>query len=457
MPQTPPPDPSSIHSFPGYTYPVPSASPLNGGVDYYASPYGYGYEPFPSPDGEFIMPEEGKKKGNLLLVGIIACIIAIIILILALLIIEFKPFGLFSDDFTAEPPSELQIKTEFERGTLPKPDVEVFRYVDTTDLEMTDLGEYEAGVVQYAGSGKDRKASCEAKAEATYENDNIMIVQPLYITMTYDRDNKSWTGGNVRTGTIEAVPLAPPDPSLIGKNISNILRSYDPSLATLYADAEVTDESTLNDNGGTITFTLTKAPEEGAEGETPEADPAAGAEATPATPLVCTVNCEISWNDALGWVVKVNSVYGDINTSGTPAETPEAPAADPSNPAPETPSTDNGGSTAGNGGSGSGSGNGSGNGNGATTITTETEVQVLQLVCNTGDLVEIPGTIHFTNGKILLRTDDEIRVIYNGTAYTTTYFELQGSGSWTNGQHTVVIGTLTATGTLPQAPLVLSF
>ena len=82
---------------------------------------------------------------------------------------------------------------------------------------------------------------------------------------------------------------------------------------------------------------------------------------------------------------------------------------------------------------------------------------MLQLVCNTGDLVEIPGTIHFDNGKILLRTDDEIRVIYNGTAYTTNYFELQGAGSWTNGQHTVIIGTLTANGTMAQAPLILSF
>lgn len=459
--QAPHPDAASAHTFHGYNYPVPPAPMPVGPPDYFP-PYGYDYDPYLSPDGEFFMPDEGKKKGNLLLIGIIACIIAIIILILALLIIEFKPFGLFSDDFVADPPSELQIQTEFDHGTLPKPDVEVFKYVDTSGLERTNLGEYEAGVVQYAGTGPDRKASCEAKAEATYENENIMIVQPLYITMTYDKSTQSWTGGAVRSGTIEAVPLSAPDPSLIGKNISNILKSYDPSLSTLYADAEVTEESTLNDNGGTIVFTLTKANgDAAADGTDEQTPPAEGAEGTPENgannPLVCTVNCEISWNDGLGWVVKVVSVYGDINT-GEESQSPENPPADNANP--QTPPANNGGSSAagsaGSNGNGNGGGQGNNNGN-PTTITTETEVQVLQLVCNTGDLVEIPGTIHFDNGKILLRTDDEIRVIYNGTAYTTNYFELQGAGSWTNGQHTVIIGTLTANGTMAQAPLILSF
>lgn len=446
-PQAPPPDPASMHTFRGYHYPVPPAPMPTGPTD---GPYSnaYGFDTFPSPDGDFYMPET-KKKSNVLLIGIIACIIAIVILIMALLIIEFKPFGLFSDDFTAEPPSDIQIEDEFERGTLPKPDLGVFRYVDTTGLEMVELGDYDVGDVQYAGAGKDRKATCEASATATYENENIMVVQPLYVTMTYDRDNKSWTGSNIRSGTVEAAPMGPPDASLIMENLPNILKSYDASLATLYDGADITEESTLNENGGTIVFTLTKMPE-----GTPD-NPEEGAAVEP---LVCTVNSEISWNESLGWVVRINSVDGDI-ASGETATTPDGAPGD--NPNPQTPPADNGGSNppAGSGsGSGSGgSGGSSGNGGGATTITTETEVQILQLVCNTGDLVEIPGTIHFDNGRVLIRTDDEIRVIFNGAVYTVNYFELQGTGSWTNGQHTVVIGTVSATGTLPQAPLVISF
>lgn len=438
--QAPPPDPASLHTFQGYSYPVPPAPmPADAEGSY---PGAYGYDP--SPDGDPALSGTGRRKSNILLVGIIACIIAIVILILALLVIEFKPFGWFSDDFTAEPPSELQVQKEFENATLPKPDLEVFRYVDTDGVEMTNLGEYDTGTVQYAGTGNERVATCEVSASATYENDNILIIEPLYMTMTYDKGNGSWTGSNPRTGTIEAAPLSEPDPSLIADNIFNILKSYDASLADMYADAEVTEESTLGNNGGTIVFTLTKTP------ETPEGG-------TSAEPLTCTVNSEITWNDSLGWVVKITTVDGDIGDGGTGSEQ-EAPA-DPA-PAPETPSNNNNNNPSASNNNGSGSGNGSGSHSGpnndVTTITTETEVQILQLVCSTGDLVEIPGTLRFDSGRILLKTDDEIRVILNGTTYTTNYFEIQGSGSWTNGQHVVVIGTVSATGTLAQAPLVLS-
>ncbi len=79
------------------------------------------------------------------------------------------------------------------------------------------------------------------------------------------------------------------------------------------------------------------------------------------------------------------------------------------------------------------------------------------LECWTGDLVRVPGTIQVQpNGSVLLRTDDVIRVVFNNMTYITTYFEIMGSGSFVNGQHVIVDGAISATGSNPIAPLVIN-
>ena len=79
------------------------------------------------------------------------------------------------------------------------------------------------------------------------------------------------------------------------------------------------------------------------------------------------------------------------------------------------------------------------------------------LNCSTGDLVEVPGVIEYRDNRVLLRSDYTIRVVLDGRTYITNYFELTANTFVvTNGAHVSVIGEISATGTLPQAPLMIS-
>ena len=78
------------------------------------------------------------------------------------------------------------------------------------------------------------------------------------------------------------------------------------------------------------------------------------------------------------------------------------------------------------------------------------------LVCYSGDLVQVPGVIEFEGSHILLRTDHVIRVELDNRVFITTYFELTGNGGWYRGEHTTVIGEISATGSLGKAPLVIN-
>ncbi len=390
----------------------------------------------PKPKGK------SKKKSKLLFAGIIACIAAIVILILTLLAMYFKPFGLFAEEFTVDPPSSTQAQKAFETTKLPEPELGAYKYIDSSDLEQTYLGEYKVGEVEYSGSGDAREAKCEVSALAVYENSSVEVEQHLFLGMTYNKASEAWENGTIRNGNLEVTAVGAPDVEAIVESFPNILKSYDPQLAAMYLNAEIVEESSLNNEGGTMVFTLTKTNED-------------------ASTISCTANADVSWSTNSGWNVKITSVSGDLGDQGAEGENPDAANQQP--PAnegqPQGGNNNNGGSSGSSGGSGSSGSNRPSQETQTTIITTRPEggETYMQLVCYSGDLVEVPGTVQFdSSGRILLKTDAQIHVVFNGATYNTDYFEIIGSGNWTNGKHVVVIGSISATGSLSQAPLVIN-
>lgn len=370
-------------------------------------------------------PSQRSGGSSLLRVGIIAAIVAALLLIVSLVLVVFKPFGLFEEQLEVDRPSTATVEDAFEDATIPEPNLSTFAYVDDEDLERKSMTNYKAGEVQYNKSGGSPQAYCEATAEATYENDSVSVKQPLTMRMDYDKEAQEWKPGSVREGTLSATPEGAADIDAITENFLNILKTYDAQVAAMYVGAEVTSTSTLTAKGGTAAFTATKT-----EGETTK---------------TCTANADVTWSDTSGWNVEITSVAGDIEPPAT--ETPETPAEEPPaevvTPEPVSPNPD----ASGSGNSGSGSGSSGNTGDGAT----------MGLVCFTGELVEVPGTIHFDNsGAILLKTDARYRVILDGRTYVVDYFEINANGSYHNGQHVVIIGEISYRGAVANAPLFIN-
>lgn len=369
-------------------------------------------------------PTQRQQGGhsNLLRVGVIAAIVVILLLGATLVLVIFKPFGLFEEQLQVDRPSTAAVEEAFDDATIPEPDLSTFAYVDDSGLDLGEITGYKAGEVQYSKSNGTTEAYCEATAEASYENDSLSVTQPLTMRMDYDKQAKEWKAGSVRQGSVSAKPEGPADIDAITENFLNILKTYDAKVAEMYVGGQTTATSNLTAKGGTAVFTTTKT-----EGDSTK---------------TCTANADITWSDTDGWNVKITSLSGDVEVPA--AEEPPAsgdnPPAETVTPEPVPPSNDSSGGT--------NSGNSGSTGDGAT----------MGLVCFTGDLVEVPGTIHFDNsGAILLKTDARYRVVLDGRTYVTDYFGLGASaGSYHNGQHVVIIGEISYRGAVSNAPLFIN-
>lgn len=356
----------------------------------------------------------------LLIIGIILCTVAVVALAAILFLVLVRPFN---NANAPEPPQVSQVQEVFEDASTPTPKLDSFMYINDEGLSDPELSDFKTGKVTEDSSAKG-SFICEGEARATFQNASVKAVVPLTVPMTRAAEATSWVPGGVESGSPEVSPTGPADIQAMQDNIQNILKGFNQDVANQFVDCEVRPEASLNAQGGTVIFNLSKAVSE-EEVKT------------------CTVNTDVTWGDA-GWDVKVTSVDG----------LEEEPAAEEQNEEPLEPESTDGGDR----GSSSGSGTviieqGSSSGSGGSTELYPT----MLLECWSGDLVRVPGTIQVqSNGSVLLRTDDVIQVIFDGRTYITTYFELTGVGSFQNGQHVMVDGAITANGSNPIAPLVIN-
>lgn len=362
-------------------------------------------------------PHQPDSHSNLLRVGIIAAIVAVVVLIISLILVIFKPFGLFEEHLQVDRPSTTEVEDAFEDANLPEPDLSTFAYVDDADLERTSLKNFKAGEVQYSKSSGSTEAYCEVTADAEYENDSVSVKQTLSMRMDYDKGNSHWRAGTARSDSVSAQPEGPADIDAIAENFPNLLNTYDPKIGAMYVGGTTTATSSLTAKGGTAVFTTTKT-----EGETTR---------------TCTANAEITWSDTSGWNVSITSVTGDIEPPADENQGSTEESAGAVTPEPVSPSNS----------SSSGTSSG-GSGDGAT----------MGLVCFTGELVEVSGTIQFDNsGAILLKTNGRYRVILDGRTYVTDYFEIGArAGGYQNGQQVTIIGEISYRGAIAQAPLFIN-
>lgn len=357
-------------------------------------------------------PNEKKPGSKLLIIGIILCTIALVALAAILYLVLARPFSSVN---APEPPQLSEVESAFGGATIPAPDLNGFLYIKTEGLTDPALSDFKTGNVMEDASARGT-FTCNGEAKATFQNDYVKAVVPLTVKMTHAADSTSWVPGGVDPGTPEVSPTGPADLEAMQANIQNILKGADQEVANQFVDCEVRPEASLNAQGGTVVFNLTKTV--GEETKT------------------CAVNTNVTWGNQ-GWNVEVTGITGleEEPPAEESSESEESTEEEPPSQSEQSGNSNNGNSN-----------------NGSTDLR-----PTMLLECWTGDLVRVPGTIQVqSNGSILLRTDDVIRVVFNNMTYITTYFEITGSGSFQNGQHVIVDGAISATGTNPIAPLVIN-
>ncbi len=369
--------------------------------------------PVAAPPQPPAQPPQKKSAPKLLVVSMILCVLALAVLAGILIFVLMR-----GQDATPAPapPQISEVESAFTSTKIDPPTLSGYMYISTEGFTDAKLSQYSVGSVTEDPSAKGT-FTCEGKAEAEFENEYVEAIIPLTIRLTHAAESTSWVPGGVEKGKPQVIPVSPPDMEAIQANLQNILKDYNQEVANQFVGADVQPEASLNTQGGTIAFHLSKA-----EGDQVKS---------------CTVNANVSWGDS-GWQVKVTEVTG----LDQPAEE-EQPAEQPSSDEAIEPTPDDSASDPDSGGS---------NNSGFSELR-----PTMLLECWSGDLVRVPGTIQVQqNGSVLLRTDDVILVRFNGRDYITTYFEITGSGTWQNGQHVILDGAISATGSNPVAPLVIN-
>lgn len=386
------------------------------------------------PRGTEQQASRAGKTGLIFLSAISVILFATILILLAYI---FKPFGLFQTQIDVNQPSQLQVQAAFNSTDIPSPTVTRFKYVDTSDLVMESIDQFESTEVEHGKSKGSPTATSEGRAVAHYRNSHISLDQQLATPLSYEPNSGKWTAGDPVEESVTATPMEAADANAIEDDIVSILKSHNSAVGAMYADADVSSDATLNLDGGTISFTLTKPLDA-------------------STSKTCVVDTSVSWDQYSGWNVSVNELSGDIDVTEESSQTAAADSSAGSSEPATAQAGDNGegaiassaeATTSNAVASNASSTSNAGPYGGAT----------LYLECYSGDLVEIAGTVQFDqSGSVLIKSDARIAVILDSSTYITDYFEITGSNSFSNGQHLSIVGSISATGKLTQAPLVLN-
>lgn len=376
--------------------PGPDYHPVAGGVN---------------PSGP--QPKQPKKHNGLLVVGIIVCVLAAAVLAFAIYYLTNH-----ADGPKVDAPSSSTVEEAYAQANISSPALDGYGYISTEGLDDPQISNVQIGEVSSNGSGDARKTSCSTTALATFQNDSVRVEQTVQMPFTYNASSSAWEAGkpSVQSSSERVTPTGPVNIEAVQEALPELLKAHDENIATQYEGAEIAATADVTVNGGEITFALSK------DGQQTD------------------VNMSVMWDSSKGWVPTINwvgappagsgddqddqSADGDQNGEGQDGGS-EGEGGNDQNPANEGGSTNNGGD--------------------------------MLLTCATGDLVEVPGVIEYRDNRVLLRSDYTIRVVLDGRTYVTNYFELTANTFVvTNGAHVSVIGEISATGTLPQAPLMIS-
>lgn len=378
--------------------------------------------------------EKDKKRGFIIAIVILS---VITVALAGALVYVLDPFGVFAKS-EIDPPSEVQVENSFNAAYLPPPDLQPYAYINTADLERVSLSDFMAGEVNYDTTNNATDAYSQCTALATYKNDSVTVEQSLSLRLLFNRSDRSWQSNSATTISLNVIPIAAADIEAIIADFDKIMASYNESLANMYEGAtyEVIPESKLTSDGGILNVVTKKT-------------------ATDGTPLTCNIKCIVGWSNENGWVVKIDSVEGDVppdllqqvGDNDADAITPVETTTESIEPTTENAENANGEGETTEGEDGAGD---------QTQIAGDSSTIVqYRLTCPNGAKVKVPGTIEIESGRTLLRTFGLMEVILAGRTYTVDYFEITGGQGFETGQGVEVCGIIGTGGALEKAPLII--
>lgn len=202
------------------------------------------------------------------------------------------------------------------------PSIANLKYVSTDPLSFSEINNIKVGRV--VSKNGESGYTCSVKADVTHKNSSIQATSRVNATYNYNSVLKTWEPSNTEIENTNFTPVAAADATKIQDDLMNLISDYNKDSATKIQGAEISKEGELTEQGGVLTFTLTKK-ESGAETSTSSgsnssnnssANSASGTNNTNAQnlpndtsktkqDLVETVKVRVAWSDIEGWQANI--------------------------------------------------------------------------------------------------------------------------------------------------------
>lgn len=155
--------------------------------------------------------------------------------------------------------------TEESFKTASAPSLANLKYITTDALAFTEVSNIKVGRV--VTKNGETGYTCSVKADVTHKNSSVQAVSRVNATYNYNSILKTWEASNTEIENTNFTPVAAADDTKIQEDLMNLISDYNKDSATKIQGAEISKEGELTDQGGELTFTLTKK-ESGAETST---------------------------------------------------------------------------------------------------------------------------------------------------------------------------------------------
>ena len=321
-----------------------------------------------------------------------------VVFLICTLVFVAVVLGVGNSDAYPDAPDNSVAQSAFQRANPPS--LANHKYLTNTTLSNPKVENVEVGrVVRNTGKGESG-FSCQARAVVTYENSSIQTISNMRVTLTYNSLLRTWAAEDPEIESTNYHPVGSPDANKVQTEIMTILRNYDAASATAVDGGEIEREGELGNEGGTLTFKITKY---GAGADAYSSTYSGGSKTNVGITngkynLIKTVKVNIAWSDIDGWVANV-SWLGTLGADDNIIEAYEEEAA--------------------------------------------AQNQDTDVTCATGDSVEVRGII--TDSSLTLENTTKFTI--DGVEITTISIKLTGNvQKYVQGEVTPVIGSISTDG-----------
>lgn len=278
-----------------------------------------------------------------------------------------------------EGPQEAQVVTDFQKSA--KPNYDALKYISDTSAGTPSVENIQVGRVVTNSSEISVSYSVEVTADVKFTNSSINSTSKMRMKYAYNSLLHTWESGEITSEQSNYRPNSGPDMQKIQDDAINLLSAYDESSASTMSGATSSRKGDISKEGGEMTLILTK-----------------NGAGTNGTNLVKTMTTKVEWSELTGWVASVLRV----TTTNATLESEEAKKKEDEE---------------------------------AKKKEEEEEQQAtMELSCNSGDYVQLTGTI---SGTTL--STEMTRYAIDGQEVKTNSIALTGNLSAINGMTSATI------------------